>query len=306
VYEVSEDYFTLMNEYYNRHFITEVEYNAIKVVQSHYARTQLDYEIIHNLMRKRFILRWSANEIARDYKILVDHNNRAYKYYLNIAVQEKSAINVEGIYLNDKNMYVDCSNFFWLKYTNENGIIRFINLPNEMLDDKEAFFEENLKYSMFSLLYSQYPSTFSPFKCVKRFFSYARHFEDPVLLKKAYAIINSQYGRLYNMNSQIKTLIKLIQTSGVKYINMEALYNQIDMIRWNIQGIIIDDFNNDEPNEIFEDILKKGYNFEILAHKLKDASTYLSEFLNTSTIQILQNMKLYPLPKYLVPKNPPF
>jgi hypothetical protein len=307
IYNVPNEYFEIMKEYYRRKFITAEEMNIILKVEESKPKTQLEYEIIYDLMRKRYILRWTPPEIMRGYKTLIDINNRAYKYTLNDAVSEKSPINVEGIYINNNNKYVECSNFFWLEYQDKEGNIKILNMPDNMLVDKDEFFGEGLKYSMYTLLYSKYVN-YNPFKAIKRFFSYARHFEDAELLKLSYKIINSQLGRLYNMNAQMKTVSKAIKTRGHKPLHMNAIYSQLDLIRWNMQGIILKDFDGSEVIKYLTDVLDK--NRKITQKEVSEHLDYLTKnitkYLNITTIKVLESVKLYPLPRYLIPNKRPF
>lgn len=302
-YYVDDSFFDIMEKYYANGFFNKEEINIIRNIKNSNQRSQYEYEIVFDLIRKHRIVRWTADEIMQGFKELVNKDGYLYTYTLYKACNERSPINVEGIYINDKNRFVDCSNFFWLEYVKD-GKIESINLPNETLTDKDNYFAENLKTSMYNLIYSKYKN-FNPFKAIKRMFSYARYFEDERLLKFAYDVINSQYGKLYNIQSQMKTVAKAIKTHGRKRLNMDFVMGQLDDLRWALQGIILNGFDSMGIAGKLEQIMST-YNQNVIIDGLTDLASIISSYINESSITILRNNKLYPLPASLTPKIKPF
>ena len=309
-YYVNDSYFTLMESYYYNNLIDQNELFTIMEIRDTHPKSQLEYEQIHQLMRNRFILRWTIKEVMQGYKVLQTGLNNTFKYYLTDAVQEKSNINIEGLYIaNGK--YTECSNFFFLEYCDSNNNIIIINLPTGLISqhDKDDYFKETLKTSMYTLLYSEL--NFNPFKCIKRLFSYARHYKDEHLLKITYDIINSQIGNLYYLCTQFKTIIKVINKSGYKKINQKVLYNQIDKIRWNMQSIIIDQTNFKHILGYLDDFLDNDMDLNETGKELaEDLDEYynsiLTAYINPLSMEFLKDNNLYPLPTQYMPSIKPF
>jgi len=306
-YYMPSDFFETMILFYNRKLITKPEMTNIMKIQEAPNKGQYEYEVIQDIMRQHYILRWSANEIMQGFKILVTMDNVAYKYTLNMAVVEKSAINIEGIFISDDNKYVECSNFIWLEYLDKKGDTLMLNMPDLYLQKKDYYFGEDLKKSMYVLLYSKYKS-FNPFKAVKRMFSYARHFKLLDILKITYNIINSQIGNLYNLNTQLKTISKVLKTHEHKGINMMVINHQIDYIRWNIQGILLRGFDCTQIVEYLTYVMSKKtlLTQTEVAESLDNISKSISSFIYMITINIMKKHKIYPLPQFLTPKIKPF
>lgn len=307
IYNIPQCLNSTINKYYKLGFFNDDEYELLNYISKKEIGDQLDYELIHNTMRKRYILRWNAFEIMRGYKKLVDKNNKGYKYTIEDSIVEKSSINIEGIYLSTSNKYVECSNFIWLEYIDRQGKTMMINMPDLYLQYRDEYFAEDLKKSIYSLMYSV-TSNFNPFKAIKRMFSYARHFELINLLEVTYKIINSQYGKLYNINTQIKTISKIIEIENKEPVNIDAIFNQIDDIRWNIQNVILDNFDSEKIALIIETLLEpnKMLNKNRIFSVLTLISLIIAEYMNEYTMYLLEDVKLYPLPNFLMPFNRPF
>lgn len=307
IYYMDENFASIMANFFYKKFITKEELDTILDISNNEQRGQYEYEVIQTMMRSHYILRWSSNEIMKGYKILVSIDNKAYKYTIEDGIVEKSAINIEGIFRSSDNRYVECSNFIALEYSDANGKTVMLNMPDLYVQKRDYYFGEDLKKSMYTLLYSKY-TAFNPFKAIKRMFSYARHYKNIDLLNKAYNIINSQIGNLYNLNTQLKTISKVLKSHGHKPIYMETIYHQIDMIRWNIQSILLSGFNDTSIIEYLKKILSTDIIMpqKEVAEHLDSMTKELSKYINQLALQEAIKYGLYPLPNYLMPSNPPF
>lgn len=305
VYYVPDSFFELIDIYYERLFLNEKEYTTIKQIQTKSNRDQLDFEKVKKIMRTRYILRWTPDEIFRGYKVLRDFTG-LYKYSLEIAVQEKSNINVEGIFLNSDNKYSDCSNFFTLSYKTKYGRILFMNLADRANEDFLNFRKEDLKTSMYTLLYSKLEP--NAFKAIKRMFSYSIAFKDIDLATKTYKLINTQYGRLYSLNSQLKTIAKVIQIHGKKHLYKNELYHHLDYIRWEMESLILINYDLSEFINIIKQLIDVNTvlppnafisSINLITHDISD-------YINKITYNMMHEVGLYPLPQNLTPLIKPF
>lgn len=305
IYTVSDEFFSIMANYYSVGLISEKDYGLINEVKLKSNRSQLDFENIKAMLRGHFILRWNYNELMNGYKLLSYPNGEKYKYSIYTAIQDKTQINIEGIFRNYENRYVEISNFFLLQYQ-DGDEVHMLNLSDKILTDFEREFDQNLKTSMYTLLNSKI--AFNPLKACKRFLSYARFFSIEDLLKKSYNIINSPVGKLYNLNSQIKVISKILNTKFNKIVSHLVIYHQLEMIIFDLQSILLSDFDDSKYVEIINSILSQNTEFSYgeVVKMLNDVAHELGDYINNKTISMLKNYGLYPLPKTLYPDVLPF
>jgi hypothetical protein len=302
-YSVSDEFFELMQNY--KKFLSEKEFTFFEMLGTKQQRTQEDFERVKNIIRQHYIVRWNASEINRGYKILNSFSG-TYKYTLELAVQEKSNINVEGIFINADNKYTDCSNFFTLEYKTKYGRRIFMNLSDKANDDFLNFRKEDLKGSMYTLLYSKLSP--NSFKAAKRMFSYGIAFKDLDLMTRAYRVVNTQYGKLYTLTSQMKTILKVLQIHGKKHLYTDALYHHLDYIRWELENLILIDYKFSEVVEQLKMIIDKNIKLSVknVIEMLDNITHDLSIFLNKKGYELMHHAGLFPLPNYLIPVKKPF
>ena len=304
-YTVGLSFFSKMTQYYEKGFINQSEYDIIKSIEYTIPKKQIHYEIVKNILRSRYILRWNIEEIHQGFKILRDINNDNYKYYLENGVSEKSQINIEGIFINDDNKYIECSNFFVLEYTDIIGEHHLLNLSDTALYDTMNFRRENLKQSMYTLMYSDIQPNL--FKAVKRMLSFGRSFKMIHLLELVYPLINSQLGALYQLYAQLKTIMKVLKEHGNKNIRLDSIYHQLDSIRFKIQDLIFLNYDTSDVINLITLVLSDEKITPLeLYEKLSNITRNILNYLNSETKHKMIDTGIYPLPSYLVPSNPPF
>jgi hypothetical protein len=303
-YTVSNDFFDLMKIYYLHKLISTDDFENLMMVKRTVPKGILEFEIVKSIIRKYTVLRWTAREIINGYKKLFDGKSY-FKYTIEEAVCDKSQINIEGIFISDTNIYNDVSNFFVLEYEAD-GKKHLLNLSDDALYDKFDFRNENLRQSMYTLMYSHMSPNL--FKAVKRMLSWSRTFKNDYLLEQVYPIINSQLGVLYNITSQLKTIMKIIKEHGSKYMRKEPIYNQLDIMRSRLQELIFVNYDFSHVYSLINVVLSRdeGISQSKLYEDLDEITKHLLTFLNQQTLTELKKIGLYPLPPYLQPKNKPF
>jgi len=304
-YNVSDEFFEMMTEYYKRGLITSEDLNTIARVRATHSKGQIEYELIKGIIRKHTILRWTAREIFNGFKLL-DSMQLPIKYTIERSVCEKSRINIEGIFINDDGLYEDCSNFFVLEYEDASENKHFLNLSDEALYDPYNYRYENLKESTYELAYSKLNTNL--FKSLKRMLSIGRTFQNIPLIEKVYPLINSQLGQLYNVTSQMKTLMKIVSEHGIKPLLLPPLYHQLDKIRFRLQELIFLNADFSEIYDLVDKVLSRNQYVSTiyLYEDLSKITRGLLDYINNQTLLNMQKMGLYPLPQYLIPKNKPF
>ena len=302
-YNVDDEFFEFMHLLHSKKLITSDELNNINLVRKTYPKGQLEFEIVKGIMRKHTVLRWNASEILKGYKELSDLNGK-YKYTIEEAVCDKSQINIEGIFVNSDGIYTDCSNFFVLEYGDDEK--HLLNLSDDALYDAYNYRRENLKESTYTLAYSELNKNL--FKAVKRMLSFGRSFNNIDLIEKVYPIINSQLGQLYQITSQMKTIMKILKEHGKKYMLKEPIYTQLDKIRFKLQELIFIDYDFDDVFKLINIVMSRNEHIKEseLYDRLDEITHDLMKFLNHQTYLKMKSIGLYPLPVYLVPRNKPF
>lgn len=305
VYFVSDDYFNKMEQYLKRGFININEYDIIKKIErkNNQDRTQLDFETIQYLMRKKSVLRWNMEELRKGFKELIDIYGKKYKYTVDNAIIEKSQINIEGIYINSEGYYTDCSNFFDIRYINNYGIEEGVNLPYGMIYDTENYRKENLLQSTYTLMYSELNPNIM--KSCKRLFSYGKLSKNLWLLEKVYPIINSQLGKTYQLMSKLKTCLKIAELKNGEKIDLNALYHTIEKIRFDLDELIFIHYDFGELTRILDMILVRNFDEQVI-NMLDVVLKGLMEFINQQTKIKMELIGLYPLPKQFIPNEKPF
>ncbi len=305
-YNVNSDFFDKMALYHRLNLISNDEIQEIKNVETMPNKNQWAFEMVQSIIRSHRILRWSAKDIHNGYKVLnhfVGNTIKPYKFHMNEALLAKSPVNIEGIFINNDNKYMEVSNYFVLEHDN-----KALNLSDESVYDLNSYISEQLKESMYKLLYSKIDPNY--FKVVKRMLSFARlpHIHDLSLLEKSYMIINSQLGVLYNLTSQLKTIIKLLKKHGSKYLNKTSVYHTLDSIRFRLQDLIFIDFKGMESlliliNEVLGNTVVTE---KELCDALENITHELIDYINAKTLVCLRNAGLYPLGDGLIPMVKPF
>lgn len=302
-YNVDSEFFNTMRMLYSKKLISDVEMGNINLVEKTSPKRQLEFEIIKSIMRKHTVLRWDKLEIIKGYKVLRTLN-KSYNYTIEEAVCDKSQINIEGIFVNGDNIYSDCSNFFVLEYGDAEK--HLLNLSDDALNNSYEYMKENLSVSTYTLAYSVLQLNL--FKALKRMLSFGRIYKNIDLINKVYPVINSQLGQLYQMTSQLKTIMKILKEHGNKYILKDPIYHQLDKIRFRLQELIFVEYDFNDIYELINVAVSKKEHIKEseLYVKLDEITHNLMTFLNKQTYIKMRDIGLYPLPPYLVPQNKPF
>ena len=305
VYNIPSELFDILNDLYTKGFIPDKEYVTIEQVQKEPVKDQLCYELIKKIIRSHSVLRWSSKEILQGYKYLIDYNGTKYKYYIQDAVMDKGQVNIEGIFINGDNKYVDCSNFFVLMYKDDKGFEHMLNLPQESFMNLAEFRKENLKQAMYTLMYSKLDPNL--FKVLKRMLSYGKAFEDVDLISKIYPLINSQLGVVYNIMAQLKTCSKVLSDHGSKTLYKTSLYHTLDALRFRLQELIFIDYDFRDVSDLITLTLSdQKIKMSELSEMINIITKSLMKFLNHQTQEEMSKIGLYPLPANLLPSTIPF
>lgn len=291
---------------YDRNLLSDKEFNVIKEILRVQNPGADEYEVMKYIFRERFILRWSAKEILRGYKILPGNLKR----YLIDCLTQPSPVKIDMITMVD-NMLVEVTNFYILAEDYGNGRYDPINLKYDFYDpdQKKDIYDEDIKFEIEKWYYSNI--YYNPFKAAKRMWAYSRQFDMQNEVEKLTPLISGDVSYLYQIKSEIDVILRLYKLGkNPKFI----INRQVDLMKQKLSNIpfisqetlldmaaLIDYFVKTNSQDTKEKILKV----------LKDM---IVKFVNTKTIQELDRLHLNPPPKkfylddfrYEIKKRGPF
>lgn len=250
-----------------------------------------DEEIANDLLRKKYTLRWSPEEILHGEKQLPGGD----RITLNQALHSKSQINIEIIGLiNDR--FMDLSNFYVLMYKDRQGIEHAINLPEETVTNFSRFFVNNLKKNMTKLFYSKVGQDY--YKVIKRFWSFGKFVHDESLIDRILPFVNSIVALAGQKRSELKTLINLVKHTKLQGVPTNVFYNQLSNIKLSIAGIVgLGAATISHINAAIDQIVSGQLGYEDILDLLEDIRSNIDAYVSKNTYAYLKKVGLAPLPK---------
>ena len=199
VYTFSKELVPNSKALFSNKFITKVEYDVIMKITSKKLGDGDDYDVVFNLFRNYYVLRWTIDEVLKGVKILP--GNRIYT--LEQAVIDRTAVKIDMIvYLNGK--YIEITNFIAIMFM-KNGKLIPINVEEEELTPA------NLVFEVEKLYYSNYH--YKPFKMTKRAFAYLKWLRktkpsksNDNLIRKYVGVLDQTINILYTINSELDAM----------------------------------------------------------------------------------------------------
>lgn len=305
IYKVANDFFILASSYYNKKFFNDEEYNIIQTIRNKSKRNQEDYENIKSIVRNRYVLRWTLEDLNNDFKILKDVNNNDYKYTIENGINELSEINIEGLFINYENYYKEVSNYFDVRYIDDNGNEKSINLSDKNITDEVEYRSQTLLVSAYTFANSTINN--NKMKACKRYFSYGKIRNQVSIMEQFFPLINSPFGSLYVLLHKIKTCMKLFKLTTNEKIDKFAFYHTLTKVNVKIEGLIfihksLNELHNTLNFMISSDLESISKNYDIIMNVIKEYDDYINE-------KVEEQMRvkfLYPIPARLLPDVLPF
>lgn len=296
-FKLDPDFFNHIKRLFNSGLISNEEAKLINNIKNMNNPGKLEYEQLLKLLRDHYVIRWNAQEVIKGFKILPGK----IKITLDECVRQKSQINIEIISLiNGK--FTDLSNFFILSYTDKDGNIYQINLPQESYTNFQEFLTDGLKSSIEKLWFSNLD--YNPFKMIKRMWSLARITRDQNLIDKLLPIISSNISLASQIKSYLGTMIKVIEK--VKSPPYISIIKELENMKTEITNILQIDNNEEISIDEQIDYIMKNYKkltkFGI-TDILNNIKNKLEELVNLETIDYLKSVGLAPPPNYLLPDS---
>jgi hypothetical protein len=285
------DLMDIANKMFKEKLLPMEEYKIIQYILSINQPLGADeFDTITYIFREHRILRWSDEEILKGIKKLP----KGKEITLKDALTHETHVKIDMISeINGR--FTEVTNFFQLAYENEDGI-HLINIDLSENHDIPLVLPPEIEKLYFSNMF------YSPFKMIKRLYSLGRHNLDQELLDKIIPFISSNTSLLYQIKSEIDTIILILEK--MKSYPQKTIFNELDEIKLRISTIL--ELSNDDLEQI--DTIINNINSTNSKHdkiyKLKDLKKLITAYINFQTINYLEKVGLNPPPyKYLPSKH---
>lgn len=246
-----------------------------------------DHDNLSDELREFWLLRWTPKEILKGFKIL--SGDRIF--HLSKAIQQPTMTKIDMWYLlNDR--WIEITNVFVFFIKNRNGQEELLNFANDIPNLDKALKKEIEKYAF-------HKKYFKPFKMVKRIWSLSRMKHYDTIIKNLTPLLQSDLGRLSQINSDIETMISMLET--LKKPPLVSIRHEIDYLRYRLGNIYEIDWDEKavDLSIIEAEKLKKTPHQRI--EILKKLKKYFSDLIGSYTIDYLKKISLYPIPSELLP-----
>jgi len=280
-----------INELYKNKLLTKQEYDYVIPLLKHNINYH-DFDLLHEFLRDKYILRWTKQDILNGYIILVGNIKKSLK----MAIRDNTAVKID-MWAPIDGKYVEVTNFLFLSYRDSKNKKHIINLQED-----EGFTRE-IRAQIARLSSKEH---FKPMKLAKRIFSLSRYINDYVTYKKILPLFQSSTAELGQILSEIDTLILMLSNIDKQYFPFDIVIKQIDFFKTRIAKINDIKFDDKKCYHIIDDIVnhyKNMSNIHII-NNLNLIINYLTPIVNKNVIEYMEYHSLYPVrPTYLPQSN---
>lgn len=273
---------------YSANYISKKEFeNLMKLVPENIDK--ITFETLYDTLRDKWLLRWSAKEIKQGYKILAPKR----KYTLDEAINQPTMTKID-LWTNISGKFLEVSNVLTYIMKDKNGNKQLLNFMNDPQNYVEQLKGEVQKYIFSS-------KSYKPFKAVKRMWAIARKIKDPNMVKLLTPVMQSDLGRLSQINSELETLILILE--NVKTPPMASMLSQLDNMKYRLQNVYEVDIKNEELIKIFSKLVNRKLKKSTLITNLKDLKKYFKKVIDDATVKELNRIGLWPIPFSYLPSG---
>jgi len=255
------------------------------------------YDILYNLFRERYILRWSDIEILEEVKKLPGGR----KITLKEALRHKSYVKVDMI-LKLNNKFTEMTNFFIIVLERPGRQKYAINFDQYFIGEFSRYYAGKIlaavPLDIEKLFYSKY--YYNPFKGVKRIWALAKFIKDFSMLKKMEGIISSNISLMYQLKSEIENILVLIKKlKSPPYTGMNTAIQDIKT-----RAVYITELN--DAQEYISGLFNKATEINLKNHKIEyltKVKKFFAIHINYFTIQYLDSIGFTRVPNSYLPKD---
>lgn len=279
-YEYIRNY---IDELYQNKLINNPEMNELKKLVNKNISPD-NFDKLKEFFRKKYVIRWTADEVLKGSKKLP--GNRTIKY--KDALEHKAAVKID-MFAPINNRYIEVTNYFVLVLKDpDKNINLFLNV--------EFDYENQIKMEI-----KKYASRtfYKPFKMAKRMWGLARYLKNYKDLELLTPLFRSGIAILNQISSEIETMILMLEKIDNPPIN--KMMNQIDEFKSRISFVYEFKIHEINIDSLIDDITNSKSKVDKI-EKLQFLKKYLTGIVNEQTIEYLKNIGLYPLTDfYLLP-----
>lgn len=272
-------------ELYNKKLLSYEEFSEFVKILEKDSYTEEDYEELKNLIREKYIVRWTADEVLEGRKKLIGNRILTFEE----AIQQHTITKIDVVrYINEE--FKEITNLYMFYYYDSNGERHPLNY-----EDVDLVAELKVEVKKWSSKYY-----FKPFKLAKRMFSLSRFFRDIETGNKLVKLFVSDLGAVNKIISELET-IKLILERG-DYPPIDLIISQIDKMK-KVIGSVTSNYNLDIKGVIDVLTLLTDGNLKIdeYVKTIDNLEEYLKEFIKKNTYNYLTKVNLFPPPKEYLP-----
>lgn len=247
------------------------------------------FEELYNMARNKLILRWSAAEFLRGYKIM--YPNR--RISLNEALHSKTMVKIDMLApINNK--YIEVTNFYILQYIDKNGKVRFVNLDDNHFKNVIPSLAVEIDKLYYNSIF------YNPLKMAKRMWSMSRIRKDMPSIEKLTPLLRSDAGLLAQMNSELETVIMIFER--VNTLPYSILFSQLNDMKGRLEGIIQIKLDTIKLFDLIDSVTSGDLSREQSIKSLKEFKKYIKDKMIKFAEVYLKKVKMLPPPsKFLDP-----
>lgn len=295
VFRPNNELESISKVYLNKGLLNASEYNIIKEITSKGAKSYGDneYDILNFIFRERKILRWSSEEIMAGIKEMPGGESIS----LEKALTMKTYVKIDML-ASVNHKFIEITNFFLLAVQTEDGQLYSINLEYDIT--KEGYLNEALSKLLPADVEKLYFSNmyYSPMKMIKRLYTLAIQSNNSGLLRDVIPILGSSTSMLYQMKSELDTIVLILYKASTPPLNM--IYEQIDEMRTRIASVVEIPVEGVKLlNLQIDNILKS----QDIIEQIKELKKMIIAIINFQTISYLIKKNINPPVRYLPNKR---
>ena len=292
-------------------YINKDSYDKLNKYVKMYATTKdlRAYAMLSDEYRKLVILRWNKDEIIKNKKKLsanriITLDDALYQTDNLLPYNSQSKILKIDMFAFDVDKFTEITNLLGIFYLNETN--RPANLTISQLSIGEENVIRGLQSEVTRYYYSLTPKFKNYIKYCKRIFSLSLKYKDRQLAELLENIFQSEYNKLYELNSEIAVMVDIYEYSLInnyKY-DLVTIKRVLDGLKQKFSVIL--SIPNDILNYIITNIDHLVYdNIKIdkFINILDDITHMLKDFINQNVLQWLKQNNLFPIndPRYFSP-----
>lgn len=287
--------------------LDDAEFDIVMKIADKIVGNGDDYDVVFNLFRNRYLLRWTYDEVMRGWK-----ETSLGKYKLEDAVLDRTAVKIDMIILSESNRFIEVTNFIALAIK-DGDYFKSVNV------DKSALTPDNLPFEIEKLYYSNY--YYNPFKAAKRCFSYLKYMKKNWNKESGSEIVKGFDKK--DMEENLEKYVQILQTSvNILYTvkseieAMQIVYNlyegqggvpskinkRLDLLREPLANVL--EFTDPELREInfaLSELIQSGGDKK--RKNFIDFLDILRQFIDFWTIAYFDQLRINPPPKIVLPSK---